>query len=111
MAAIAAADTSSTIRHRIGFITLEQLGPGLDLPERLAVGALGLTDLAVGRRQVSLRHLGRRVHLGDGARRRHTLGPVNKPGAVPHLEAVKILARVLLKCASGFLDQPRIIGR
>lgn len=92
-------------------MTLEQLGPGLDLPERLAVGALGLTDLAVGRRQVSLRRLGRRVHLGDGTRRRHTLGPVNKSGAVPHLEAVEILARLLLKCAPGFLDQPRIIGR
>ena len=32
------------------------------------------------------------------------VGPVNKPGAVPHLEAVEMLAHLLLKSGSGFLD-------
>ena len=38
-------------------------------------------------------------------RGRRYVGPVNKPGAVPHLEAVELLTHVLGKNAPGFLDQ------
>jgi hypothetical protein len=45
----------------------------------------------------------------SAARGRCYIGPVNKPRTVPHLEAVEMLPRLLLKNASGFLDQSRVV--
>ena len=42
---------------------------------------------------------------------RRCFGPVNKPGAVPDLEAVELLARLLRKCAFGFLNQGIVRSR